>query len=187
MIKELLQPDLLLIKAKGKLQDQNDYFTALFKIQENYATSSPDQVYLGQYTPDRHVGSAKRYGFPHVGANWAEVQAWIDTAYGIAKFIAGWSANLSAADFIYYLSAAGIYKRPVGVTSLIASNGTVLATGLTTDLQWETSYNALLVPYERLRTASGATPLKYIKNLAQFGEVAGYFRQSTLKFDGTSL
>lgn len=189
MIAQLFQPDLLLIINKGKLQDENDYFTALYNRQESWGNPIVDKRYLGKYTPDRNSGSMKTRSFPMdtLGASWDEFQAWIDTAYGLAKFIAGWQANLSAADFSYYLSAAGIYKRPVGVTSLIATNGTVLATGLITDLQWETSYNALLVPYERARTAANAPLLPYIKNLAQFGEAAGFFRQCTLKFDGTGL
>lgn len=194
MIQELFQPDLLLIMTNGKMSDENDYFAALFNRQQTWASAVIDQHYIGNYSPDRHVGSMKIRSFPMdaLGASWLEFQAWIDTAYGLAKFIAGWQTNLSAADFSYYLTAAGIYQRPTlngkNVTTLTASDGTVLATGLTTDLQWETAWNTLGVPYERRAGSVALIPPRtnYIRNLAQFGEIAGFFRQSTLLFDGTA-
>ena len=112
------------------------------------------------------------------------------------KPISVWQANLSAADFAFYKANAGLYARPqvvgpantlINVTTLTASDGTVLATGLITDLQWETAWNSLGVPYERRQPLPSPANTRYIKNLAQFGEIAGFFRQSTLKFDGTGL
>ena len=194
MLAELFQPDLLLIIENGSIADYFDYFGALFNRQEAFGTVYEDAPFVGKYTPDRHSGNMKVRGFPMDGDSWVELQNWIDTSFTLAKPVTlGTSllaaGTLSAADAVYFLAGAGIYKRPqaasANVTSLIASDGTVLATGLITDAAWEDSYNALLVPYERLHAAVGTVPVRYIKNLLQFGETAGHFRTSTLLFNGT--
>ena len=170
MIAELFEPDLLLIKQNGSFNDLADFFIALYNRQEEWEQPYIDQSYLGLYSPDRHSGSLKNRSFPLTGESWTEYQLFIGTAYTIATpvntgaslFAAG---NLSVAQRDQYIALSGTYVRPtvsgVPVTTLTASDGTVLATGLVTPLQWETSYNALLVPYERVH--SNPKQL-YIKN-----------------------
>lgn len=184
MIAEKFQADLLLIKNDGTIQDQNDFFSILYQRQESwgdpYATS---YSYLGTFMADRGMQDKIRT-VTQDGDTFKEYEAFIDIAYSMGPFVAGWLSNLSAADFTYYLTAAGIYQRPVTaghpITTLTASDGTVLATGIVTVAAWESSWNTLRVPYERGALSNPIFP--YIKNLAQVGENAVYFRQSRQLF-----
>lgn len=197
MIKELFQPDLLLIMKNGNYKDYSDYFSALYDRQESFDKPFVDSQYYGLYSPDRHSGSMKTRSFPMDGSTWVEFQAWLDSAYTLATPVNLWSnafisGQLSAPDALAFAAAAGIYIRPVTVpfghvpiTTLTASDGTVLGTGLVTSLQWEIAYNTLLIPYERSINSNVSNSLKYIKNLQQFGDNFLSYRTSTLKFDGT--
>jgi lipopolysaccharide/colanic/teichoic acid biosynthesis glycosyltransferase len=70
---------------------------------------------------------------------------------------------------------------------MTASDGYVVGTGLVTDLQWETAYNTLLIPYERSIKSTVAYTLQYLQNLTQWGDTSTYFRTCTLNFAGTSI
>jgi hypothetical protein len=200
MIKELFQPDLLLIMQNGNIKDYSDYFSALYDRQESFDKPFVDSKYYGLYSPDRHSGSMKTRSFPMNGASWVEFQLWLDAAFTLSKPVRFGNTGLCAgsishADAGIFLAAAGIYKRPISTGNtctgevalgiMVASNGTVLASGLTSDLSWETAYNTLLIPYERSINSSISKSLRYIKNLAQYGDLPHFFRTSTLKFDGT--
>ena len=190
MITELFQPDLLLIKSNGTLKDQNDFFAALYNRQESWNINEGKEIdisYLGKYSPDRHSGTYKTRSFPLNAQSWVEFQSFIDTAYGIGLFINGWVANLNAITLNYYLTKAGLYQRPtlsnVPITTLTATDGTVLATGIVTPTNWAAQWNALRVPYERAHSNS---KFQYIKNLNLVGENPLFFRYNTLLFNGTA-
>lgn len=199
MISELFQPDLVLIKQNGTYNDISDFFLDLFNRQESWESSLVDAPYAGLYSPDRASGSLKTRSFPLTGAAWVEYQLYLDSAFGFAKPIntildAYNSGKINIANATFLLTRMGIYRRPTNnmgqpITTLIASDGTVLATGLDTALQWQNGYNNLLVPYERAQiraTTPGNFLPRYIKALAPVGENVLYFRTSTFKFDGTA-
>lgn len=184
MIAEKFQSDLLLIKTDGTIQDQNDFFSILFQRQESWGDPYvTNYSYLGTFMADRGMQDKIRTVIQD-GDTFREFESFIDVAYGMGTFVTGWQNNLSAADFAYYLTAAGIYQRPLvaglPTTTLTASNGTVLATGIVTAAAWESNWNTLRVPYERVTLGNPIFP--YIKNLAAVGENPVFFRQSRQLF-----
>lgn len=200
MIKELFQPDLLLIMSNKKPKNYVDFFAAMFERQETFDKDFLDIKYYGKYTPGRSSGIFKTRSFPAVGANWGEFQLWLDTAFALAKPVNLLASLVSSgamlnADAVTFLGDMGLYSRPVAgglfspiiITFMTASDGTLVASGLITDVAWETAYNTILIPYERSIKSTIAPNLRYIKNLNQYGDYPTYYRTSTLKFDGTGV
>lgn len=184
MISELFLGDLLLIKTNGTLNDQNDFFALLYNRQEAWPTRKPlpaNFAYRGFYTPDRNVGGIKNYSVSE--SSWLEFQQFITDAYTHAAFIPKWVDNLSASDLRTYLTNAGIYDKSSSTTTLTASDGAVLATGLDSPTAFASSWNSLRVPYER--DTVGDTSFQYIKFIETYGS-KNYFRKSTFNFDGTA-
>lgn len=183
MISELLLGDLLLIKTNGKLADQNDYFSALYEKQESWREplGSNFPPLSGRYTPNHNVGEVKINNITI--DSWLEFQQFITDAYTYAGFISKWVDNLSASDLRTYLTNAGIYDKSSSTTTLTASDGTVLATGLDSPTAFASSWNSLRVPYER--NTVGDTSFQYIKFIETYSS-KNYFRKSTFNFDGTA-
>lgn len=176
MISELFLPDLKIVKERGTLADQNDFFMAMFLRQETWKNNyKPDEI-LGNLSPDRNVVQIKEYAFLMNPRLWREFQEFMDFAFGFTLFLEGWRNGLNARTFNFYLTRAGVYRRTPGLTTLTASNGVVLATGLNTYQQWQTGWNTLRVPYERTTLKDPIFP--YLKSLAPTGENDAYFRQS---------
>ena len=209
-IANALQPEMLLIKT-ASYTDITDFFAMLFNWQQSWGKPYVETSYFGKNSVDRSAGMNLRSiitgGTP---SNWLEFQAFIDTAYQTIKPITQMSAavtagTLSVTDATAFFNAAGIHQRPTDggtilaggrpITTLVDSNGTVVATGLNTDPQWEVAWNTIVVP--AVRGVSESDRRKWmlyqpdrgvnnITNLAQKGEPFGFFRQSTVSFDGTS-
>lgn len=176
MISELFLPDLKIIKDRGTLADQNDFFTAMYIRQESWKMNYKPDKFLGEISPDRNVGQIKEYAFPMEPRSWLEFQEFFDFAYGFTLWLEGWRTNLNTRTFNFYLTRAGLYRRTPGLTTLTASDGIVLATNLVTYQQWQTGWNTLRVPYERGTLRDPIFP--YLKSLAPTGENDAYFRQS---------
>lgn len=183
MISELFLQDLLLIKTNGKLIDQNDFFSALYEKQESWREplGSRFPPLGGKYTPNHNVGNVKINNITI--DSWLEFQQFITDAYTHAAFIPKWVDNLSATDLRTYLTNAGIYDKSSSTTTLTASNGTVLATGLDSPTAFATSWNTLRVSYERNTVKDAA--FQYIKFIETYSS-RNYFRKSTFNFDGTA-
>ena len=198
MIKQLFQPDLLLVITNGKTGDYVDFFANMYDRQQTFNLAFQDVDYIGSYTPSRNSGYLKTRSFPAVGTNWIEFQNWLDTAYTLAKPVNFLQAqfnlgNISTNDAQYFAKDMGLYRRPktggffggTVITTMTASNGTVLGTGLLTDIAWENAYNNILIPYERSINSLVAPTLSYIKNIQQYGDWATFFRTCSFRFDGT--
>lgn len=179
MISKLFFPDLKIIKNHGTLGDQNDFFTALYLRQETWKNNYTPAEFQGELSPDRHVALLKDYAFPMTSQSWKEFQEFIDFAYGYMLILTVWQDNLNDRTFNFYLTRAGIYMRSPGVTTLRASDGTILASNLVTYQQWQIAWNTLRVPYERTTLKDPIFP--YIKSLAPVGEATAFFRQSRYK------
>lgn len=183
MVKELLQPDLLLILAKGTLADQNDFFTGLYHRQEEWGNPLIEQSYLGEYTPDRNSGSVKLRSMEMNGNTFAEFEIFVDFAYSVSPFLFQWKNTLTAADYITYLNRVGIYNGPHG-PSLIASDGTVLIShSLNTPNSYAKAWNQHRVPYERDVIKSNPI-FPYIRDLAALGQDPTCFRMSSYAIPG---
>ncbi len=191
MIFNLLFPDLKRIIAKGRMSDQNDFFAALYRKQASWSGHFPETnrkpyttSYKGKFAVDKGISGMKVYSFSITPKSWVEFQAFVDYAYGFALFTPIWAANVDAITYQIYLDRAGIFTRDTSpgypTSNLTASDGVVLAVGLVTPLDWETAWNALRVPYERVTVKN--KDFEYIKNLAVVGENPLLFRKSPYPF-----
>lgn len=180
MISELFFPDLKIIKARGTLADQNDFFAAMYKRQETWKEVYSPEEFQGEQSPDRNVGLIKELAFPLNPSTWKEFQEFIDFSYGYGLFLSAWVDNLSVLTLNFYLNRAGLYMRADGLTTLTASDGTILAVNLVTPAEWQDGWNTLRVPYERITLKDPLFP--YIKSLLPIGELPAFFRKSRFLF-----
>lgn len=160
MIRQIIEPVAVKIKRESRnAEDTWNFLGVLYRAQEKISRNQPWDNFLA---PNISALVSKSSYVQHTTAEllravpkndlralWREYQLMLDNIYRVLDPI---PSALSLPTFTdRFLTNAGIIEHPVGegyLTTLTASDDTVLATGLTTPELWADAWNTLLVPYE---------------------------------------
>jgi hypothetical protein len=170
-----LDPILFKIAMEDDPKMHNEFVTLLHKFEQDWGKGTPRGETTFPSTLIQTASGLINDNSRNTKNAWYYFNNFMDKLFQYIDPITYFETYKDGADYDYYLNKAGLYKRPEGVTDLTGSNGAVLATGLTTDEEWETAWNEIKIPYEK---TYGVYPV-YIRATG----ISGIFRTGNAKLN----
>lgn len=172
-VKELIFPVAQLVAKEGNIDTVWDFLAVLYAAQEKIGT---DELWnrelvdglkaISKNFAVQGVIAQKIHAFPKsdVAKIWAEFQVMMNDVHGVLD-----SAQYSLLGYDYRVAQAGLV-HPVDPTEIVASDSTVISSGILTPLDYANDWNSLLVPYEATlgNTVDYLTPLLGTQSLNWF-------------------
>ncbi len=174
-----LDPILFKIAMEDDPKMHNEFMTLLHKFEQDWGKGTPRGETTFPATLIQTASGLINDNSRNTKNAWYYFNNFMDKAYQYIDPITFFETYKDGADYNYYLNKAGLYKRVDGVTEIKGSDGVVLATGLTTDADWESAWNTIKIPYDE---SKGVYPA-YIRATG----IPGIFRTGNAKLDPSGM
>tara|TARA_R110002126_G_scaffold147158_1_gene293202 strand:- start:23810 stop:24433 length:624 start_codon:yes stop_codon:yes gene_type:complete len=157
----------------------NEFVTLLYEFEQDWGKGTPKKE---TKFPSSLIQTASKLinTSPRNTKNaWYYFNNFMDKVFQYIDPITYFATYKEGTQYDYYLNKAGLYKRVDGVTEMKGSDGVVLATGLTTDAEWESAWNTIKIPYDKTKDVYPV----YIKATG----ISGIFRIGNARLDSSEM